>query len=131
MPRRLLGRNTRITLHGASQSGRATYMRKGDLAGAQLSEQVLAARRRLLGPESSRHFSLRLESVRTLQTWVSAAAARAVLERDLLWLLDRDPATLGADQRKIREYVARPSRITCQGKRRFPSGNESSGELNG
>ncbi len=26
-------------------------------------------------------------------------------ERDLLWLLDRDPATLGADQRKIREYV--------------------------
>jgi hypothetical protein len=33
-------------------------------------------------------------------------AARAVLEHDLLWLLDRDPATLGADQRKIREYVA-------------------------
>jgi hypothetical protein len=29
-----------------------------------------------------------------------------VLERDLLWLLDRNPVTLGADQRKIREQVA-------------------------
>jgi hypothetical protein len=29
-----------------------------------------------------------------------------VLERDLLWLLDRDPAKLGADQRKIRALVS-------------------------
>jgi len=33
-------------------------------------------------------------------------SARAVLERDLQWLLDRDPDTLGADQRRIREMVA-------------------------
>jgi hypothetical protein len=31
----------------------------------------------------------------------------AVLERDLLWLLDCDPATLSTDQRTVREYVAR------------------------
>jgi hypothetical protein len=28
------------------------------------------------------------------------------VERDLLWLLDRDPATLGANQHQIREMVA-------------------------
>jgi hypothetical protein len=33
-------------------------------------------------------------------------AARQVLERDLIWLLDRDPATLGADQRRVREWIA-------------------------
>jgi hypothetical protein len=43
---------------------------------------------------------------RTLHDLGEREAARAVLERDLRWLLDRDPATLGADQRKIREYVA-------------------------
>ncbi len=42
----------------------------------------------------------------TLQALGELVAARAVLERDLLWLLDRDPATLGASQRQAREYVA-------------------------
>ncbi len=37
--------------------------------------------------------------------WASLGPANK-LERDLFWLLDRDPATLGADQRQIREYVA-------------------------
>jgi hypothetical protein len=32
---------------------------------------------------------------------------QAVLKRDLLWLLDRDAASLGAVQRTIREYVAK------------------------
>jgi hypothetical protein len=43
----------------------------------------------------------------TLHNLGEREAARAVLERDLVWLLDRDPATLGAKQRKAREYVAR------------------------
>src|SRR5664280_2623321 len=42
----------------------------------------------------------------TLHNLGEREAARAVLEHDLLWLLDRDPATLGADQREAREYVA-------------------------
>jgi hypothetical protein len=41
----------------------------------------------------------------TLQALGERAAARAILERDLRWLLDRDPATLGSDQRQAREYV--------------------------
>jgi len=31
--------------------------------------------------------------------------AKAVLKNDLLWLLDRDPATLGANQQQIREMI--------------------------
>jgi hypothetical protein len=31
--------------------------------------------------------------------------AKAVLETNLRWLLDRDPATLGAYQQKIREMI--------------------------
>lgn len=45
---------------------------------------------------------------RTLQDSGELAAELAVLKRDLLWLLDRDPATLSANQRKVRIYVAEP-----------------------
>jgi hypothetical protein len=31
--------------------------------------------------------------------------AKAVFENDLFWLLDRDPATLGAYQQQIREMI--------------------------
>ena len=34
------------------------------------------------------------------------AAARDILQRDLLWLLDRDAASLDATQRAIREFVS-------------------------
>ena len=34
------------------------------------------------------------------------SAASAILKCDLLWLLERDPATFGALQRKLPEYVA-------------------------
>jgi hypothetical protein len=34
-------------------------------------------------------------------------AAGWLLQNDLRWLLDRDPASLGADQRKIRGWVAK------------------------
>lgn len=40
-------------------------------------------------------------------------AARMILKEHLLWLLDRDPASLGADQRQIREMVVQ---ITKEGK---------------
>jgi hypothetical protein len=33
-------------------------------------------------------------------------AARTVLKRDLRWLLNCDPSTLGVGQRTIRDYVA-------------------------
>ena len=56
------------------------------------------------------------------------AAARDVLERDLLWLLDRDPATLGADQRQAREYVAQVVRDNQSRRKRSPSSKKSSGK---
>ena len=40
-------------------------------------------------------------------------AARTILKEHLLWLLDCDPASLGADQRQIREMVVQ---ITKEGK---------------
>jgi hypothetical protein len=33
-------------------------------------------------------------------------AARAVRERELFWLLSREPAALGIDQRELREWLA-------------------------
>ncbi len=62
--------------------------------------------RRVLGPEHSNTSNSAWNLFLTLHDLGEEQAARAVLEHDLLWLLDRDPATLGADQRKIREYVA-------------------------
>ena len=53
------------------------------------------------------YISLRLEPVfEHFRTWANIQQWRAVLKRDLLWLLDRDPAALDADQREVREYVA-------------------------
>jgi hypothetical protein len=53
----------------------------------------------------------------TLQDLGERDAAGAILERDLLWLRGRDPATLGADQREISEMLARWDKIDRLAKR--------------
>jgi hypothetical protein len=63
-------------------------------------------RRRVLGTEHPDTSVSGWSLFQTLRKLGEYAAARAVLERDLLWLLDRDPATLSADQRTFREYLA-------------------------
>jgi hypothetical protein len=84
-----------------------TLKAQGDLAGVrQHEEQVLEARRRLLGEEHPATSISAWWLCVTLHGLGDQEKAQAVLKRDLLWLLDRDPATLGADQRKAREYVA-------------------------
>jgi Tetratricopeptide repeat len=84
-----------------------TLRAQGDTAGARrLQEEVLEIRRRTLGPEHPDTSISAWNLFRTLHDLGEREAARAVLERDLLWLLDRDSATLGADQRKIREMGA-------------------------
>ncbi|HMD97480.1 MAG TPA: hypothetical protein VKM93_09165 [Terriglobia bacterium] len=60
----------------------------------------------MLGPEHPSTSISAWNLFRSLQELGERDAARAILERDLLWLLGRDPATLGADQRKIRKWVA-------------------------
>jgi hypothetical protein len=67
---------------------------------------VLDIRRRVLGPEHPDTSASAWWLCFTLHDLGEHNSARAVLQRDLLWLLDRNPATLGAMQRKIREYVA-------------------------
>ena len=84
-----------------------TLRAQHDLVGSRkLQEEKLAIRRRMLGlahPETS--VSAR-NLHQTLQDLGEHERASVVLERDMRWLLDRDPPTLGADQREIREYVA-------------------------
>ncbi len=104
--RRVLGPEHPDTLTSMLTVAHTLYA-QGDLAGArQQQEQVLAARRRLLGEEHPNTSVSAWNLFRTLQDLGEAVAAQAVLEHDLLWLLDRDPGTLGADQRAVREYVA-------------------------
>ncbi len=104
--RRLLGEEHPDTLTARNNLAQ-TMQEQGDLAGArQQQEQVLDARRRLLGEEHPDTLNAAWNLFRTLQDLDELAVARTTLARDLRWLLDRDPATLGADQRQIREMVA-------------------------
>ena len=105
--RRLLGEEHPATLTARNNLAQTLYA-QGDLAGARLlQEEALAIRRRLLGPEHPNTSVSAWSLCVTLHNLGEREAAWAVLKRDLLWLLDRDPATLGADQRDAREYVAR------------------------
>ncbi len=84
-----------------------TLLLQGDLAEAcKLYQGALVMGRRVPGPE---HLNTSISAwglYLTLQDLKEDVSARAVLDDNLLWLLDRDPATLSADQRKIRESVA-------------------------
>jgi hypothetical protein len=80
---------------------------QGDLAGARkLLEETLDILRRVLGPEHLGTSASARNLFETLQDLGELAAAMAVLKGDLLWLLDRDAASLGSEQRTIRQYVA-------------------------
>ncbi len=83
-----------------------TLREQGDPVRAhKLHEETLAVRRRMLGPAHPNTSSSTWNLFRTLQDLGERDAARAIFERDLLWLLRRDPATLDADQRKIRDLI--------------------------
>jgi hypothetical protein len=60
---------------------------------------------RLLGEEHPATSQSTWNLVMTLCEMQDDPAARATLEASLLWLLQRDPATLTADQRNIRERL--------------------------
>jgi len=104
--RRVLGPEHPDTLSSMSNLANALQA-QGDLAGArELQEKVFAICRRLLGPDHPHTSGSAWSLCVTLQALGERESARAVLDRDLLGLLDRDPATLGADQRQTREHVA-------------------------
>src|ERR1035437_941540 len=104
--RRVLGPEHPNTL--ASMNNLSTTLHAmGELAAERkLQEEALHIFRRVQGSEHPHTSGCAWNLFRTLDDLHEREAARAVFERDLLWLLDRDPAPLGADQRQIREYVA-------------------------
>ena len=78
-----------------------------DFAGArELQEELLTSCQRVLGADHPHTTLSAWNLYRTLEDMGERAAARDVLESDLKWLLARDPATLGSDQRKTRNQVA-------------------------
>jgi tetratricopeptide (TPR) repeat protein len=84
---------------------------QGDfLPARRLLEEGLSVRRRALGPEHPDTSDSAWNLFIALQDSSDDAAARRVLNRDLRWLLDRNPTTLDAGQQKIREYVAQAAK---------------------
>ncbi len=105
--RRLLGEDHPDTLTARNNLANTLHA-QGDLAGArQHQEQVLAASRRLLGNEHPDTSSAAWNLFSTLRDLGEHDAARAVLKRDLQWLLNRDPKESAADQRKVRQHEAK------------------------
>jgi len=103
--RRVLGEEHPDTLTSMGNLA-STLWNQGDLAGARaLEEQVLEARRRVLGEEHPNTSISAWNLFNTLDQAGDATAAREILHTHLLWLLPRDPADLGADQRRILEMV--------------------------
>jgi tetratricopeptide (TPR) repeat protein len=107
---RVMGSNHPFTLKVMSNLAAILY-EQGDFGGSfKLFEEALEVRRRVLGPEHP--------DTSVSAWWLCSAlrdrgrheAARAILQRDLLWLLDRDPAKLGASQQRAREFVAQIAR---------------------
>ncbi len=113
--RRVLGPEHPDTLSSMNNLA-ITLQDQGDLAGVRkLQEETLLLIGRVLGPEHP-HTSISAWNLfLTLYSLGEAAAARGVLNRNLLWLLDRDPATLGANQRNIREHVAQTVKDDSRG----------------
>ena len=104
--RRILGAEHPHTLISMNNLALTLQAQRDVSAARKLQEEVLAIRRRVLGPEHTGTSNSAWNLFRILQDSGERAAAMAVLKRDLRWLLDHDPATLSADQRKIREGVA-------------------------
>ena len=105
--RRILGGEHPDTLRSMNNLA-LTLSAQGDLSGArEIQEQVLEITRRILGSEHPSTSVSAWNLFSTLLAMGDSIGARTVLEIDLFWLMDRDPAILGADQQQIRERILR------------------------
>ncbi|MCB1896038.1 MAG: toll/interleukin-1 receptor domain-containing protein [Zoogloeaceae bacterium] len=102
---RILGREHPATL--TSMCTLADTLRsQGNIAGARkLQESALEGRKLLLGGKHPETSILAWSQFVTLNELGETEAARRVLQEDLLWLAECDPAALVAHQRTIRGYV--------------------------
>ena len=71
----------------------------------KIHEQVLETRRRVLGAEHPDTSTSAWNFLNTLIEMGDGDEAKKILENHLVWLLGRDPESLGAYQRQIRELI--------------------------
>ena len=101
--RRVLGEEHADTLISINNLASILYA-LGDLAGSRaLNQQALDTQRRVVGKEHPETTTSAWNLYRTLSRLGDQAEATALFERDLAWLLDRDPDSLGESQRSIRK----------------------------
>jgi tetratricopeptide (TPR) repeat protein len=105
--RRVLGPDHPDTLTSMNSLA-VTLSAQWDLEGARkLLEEALAVRRRALEPHHSDTTDSAFRLFIILHQLGEHEAAWVIQERDLMWLLGRDPVTLSARQREIRHLITR------------------------
>jgi tetratricopeptide (TPR) repeat protein len=103
--RRVLGNEHPDTLTSMSNLA-ATLHKQGELERArEIEEEVLEVMRRVLGSEHPKTSVSAWNLFTTIIELGDSDSAITVLETDLLWLLERDHESLGANQRRIREMI--------------------------
>jgi tetratricopeptide (TPR) repeat protein len=104
--RRVLGEEHSVTL-GLMSNLATTLETQGDLGAAlALQEQAMLICRRVLGDNHPNTSILAWNLVTKFLRAGESNAANKLLQSTLLWLLERDPSSLGGDQRLIRGYVS-------------------------
>ena len=103
--RRVLGAEHPDTLTSMNNLA-VTLGAQGDLEGARkMQEQELEITRRVLGAEHPKTSASAWNLLNTLDEIGGVDEAMKILENDIVWLLDRDPESLGAYQGQIREML--------------------------
>jgi tetratricopeptide (TPR) repeat protein len=103
--RRVLGVEHPSTLRSMSNLAE-TLRAQGELERARkIQEPVLEIMRRVLGTEHPDTSTSAWNLLNTLDEMGDVDEAMKIMENDLVWLMDRDPESLGAYQRQIREMI--------------------------
>jgi len=85
-----------------------TLRAQGELEGARkIQEQVLEITRRVLGAEHPYTSMSAWNLLNTLGEMSDMDEAKKILDNDLVWLLGRDPESLGAYQGQIWKMIIR------------------------
>lgn len=105
--RRLLGPEHPQTLKSMADLAATLLAQRNFDDARNLAEETLEICRRVLGPEHSDTTRSAGYLFLTFLGLREYPAALTVLERDLLWLLKRDPGSLSSAQREIRDYIAK------------------------
>jgi hypothetical protein len=103
--RRVRGPEHPETLNSMHNLAGVLYEQKFFSQARELEGDVLKVRRRVVGAKHPDTSSTARTLFRILQDLGELDAAQAILDSDLLWLLDRDPVSLDAPQREIQEYI--------------------------